>query len=277
MANDYGTILEGWKDTYPTIYRLLDRRRFIKGITIGLLTEQFSDYVRAFEEFLVFLSEVEELYMAFAKTEPIAFLVARIAEDFEVAFDVLASGHYYLLTDRMRDVLEVDLLVKDFLLDSTRIQVWLHSDPRTIRNDYSPRAIRARLAKAQRIEVGQLAGTSDYSIHSQLLHLGPMQYHHPSIPAPGTFRTIRGQQALSWIIVCLHEVFYHAGAIMDSLLALYHRLSHHSIKDVKIAADLEHFVAVYAKTLKVVRGEDGPLGGTSTASNHNDPSDDADN
>jgi hypothetical protein len=124
MDKSYSSILSEVETKYPAACRMLRRREFIRGISLWFLARDSLELLLAgLDEFIVQLGRIESRYSDHEQTQQLSFVVARIAEDFEVAIEATISGLYYIANDRMRDVLEINLLLKDFLADKTQIEL----------------------------------------------------------------------------------------------------------------------------------------------------------
>src|SRR5215216_5793396 len=123
------------------------------------------------EQLMRSLLIIEAEYDKHSSLRHVSFLISRISEDFEAALESCLAGYYYITSDRMRDVLEIELLLKNFLIDHTRIEDWLNGDDDTIKDKYNPNAMRQRIAKTLGVLVKDLRGADDYKAHSKMLHL----------------------------------------------------------------------------------------------------------
>jgi hypothetical protein len=69
----------------------------------------------------------------------------------------------------MRDVMEIELLLREFAADLGRLDAWRSADDRTLRRDFSPDAVRKRLAGPGL----ELPDGLEYKHHSEALHPVP--------------------------------------------------------------------------------------------------------
>jgi hypothetical protein len=66
---------------------------------------------------LLYLDRTVEKYETNEDLSKISFLVRRLVADFETAPEATLSGYLAVATDAMRDVLEIEYLLLDFVVD----------------------------------------------------------------------------------------------------------------------------------------------------------------
>jgi hypothetical protein len=135
--------------------------------------EQFIDPldVHAIDLLLSFLIESSDALAASAYDD-LDFLPTRIADDVRMSLEGMLSGYLQVASDAMRDVIETELLVRDFALDSRQIDRWRNADEGLLWQDFRPGQCRKRQANALGVPIADVPGTTDYNAHSQLLHAG---------------------------------------------------------------------------------------------------------
>jgi hypothetical protein len=111
------------------------------------------------------LGQLDHIATAFA-TEPrlrkLTFLIRRAIADFETALEATLSSYTAVAFDAMRDVLEIDYLLRDFAVDQQLIDEWLNADEKTLLNKFSPGSVRKRLQAAGVARFGEKAQSIDY-------------------------------------------------------------------------------------------------------------------
>lgn len=120
------------------------------------------------------LASLSKLYGTLGDACDIAFLVDRAVDDIDLGFESLLAGRHGLVGDAMRDVMEIEMLLRDFAGDKDRLERWLKSDDRTRRREYAPAVVRRRVAED--LYPGKaldLPEAREYSAHSVALHPTP--------------------------------------------------------------------------------------------------------
>jgi hypothetical protein len=84
-------------------------------------------------------------YRSAADLADLAPLVSRVRSDFETALEATLSGYQGVASDAMRDVMEIEYLLLDFVAESGHSEEWLRANRRTRLRDFSPAALRERL------------------------------------------------------------------------------------------------------------------------------------
>lgn len=206
---------------------------------------QFIDPIdlHAIELLLEFLTSASRELSESAETRPTVFLPARIADDVRMALESILSGHLRAATDAMRDVLETELLVRDFARDTAQIARWHTADEATLRKKFRPVHCRQRLASALHIDIDKVPGATDYKAHSMLLHVG--QGIFPALsPAAG-------HQAIH-VIDAISDIMFHGlssvQAVGDLLIATHHA-----------ASGKDEAQAALEEALEDLRGADGAM------------------
>jgi hypothetical protein len=130
-------------------------------------------YFAGLEEVLSCLDATRNAYEQSKTLKDIAFLILRARSDFESSIDVALAGFNGMALDAMRDVMEIEYLLRDFLSDRKQIQKWLTADQDQLIKDFSPEALRRRYAKACGKTPNTLPDTFEYRAHSEGLHVSP--------------------------------------------------------------------------------------------------------
>jgi hypothetical protein len=118
----------------------------------------------------------------------------------------------------MRDVLELNLLLKDFVADETRIELWLNASSSVIKKQFSANTLRQRLANRLGLQACDLPDYNDYQAHSQILHVCPvMSDTGKFLAVPGRSKAMVGRDAIQWIVLSVQDMYHHAAAILTSI------------------------------------------------------------
>ncbi|MFE9813287.1 hypothetical protein [Streptomyces sp. NPDC005548] len=195
---------------------------------------------KGLDELLRHLDDLVRAFEADSELSRLSFLVARSAADFETAVEATVSGYLAVASDAMRDVMEIENLLLDFAVDPGHIDDWLTADQRTIRNKFSPPAVRKRLHAAGEAPYATTAASLDYQAHSAALHVGPHQ--HP-VAAKG-FSADRGWDgdAGFW------EIFEHARRLHRAIRRVTNTLAAESAADLLAARELHDVQDAWQRT-----------------------------
>ena len=119
---------------------------------------------------LGYLNDLRRTYSDDDQLAGIAWLLDRTKADFITALDAALAGLNGVAFDAMRDVMEIEYLLRDFRYDPSAIARWL-SDKH--RRDFMPVKLRERHARKLGVAVKDLPDSQDYKIHSEGLHVSP--------------------------------------------------------------------------------------------------------
>jgi hypothetical protein len=151
------------------------------------------------------------------RLKPAAVLVRRARADFEAAIVCTFSGLSFACRDQVRDVMEIEYLLRDFRYDLARLDRWAKASPDEERNRFAPGILRQREAKRRGISINKLLDSLDYSLHSRALHV-----------TKASFRSVaRGVEAHRGQLGVLHgdqdlwEIFIHASRLLEQVIGLY--------------------------------------------------------
>lgn len=158
----------------------------------------------AVEELLVHLDALATAWEADTALTTLAFLPARLADDFETAVEATLSGYLAVAADAMRDVMEIENLLWDFSSEPPLVEQWLTADARTLRRQFSADAVRKRLHKAGVGRYRTSAEAGDYRAHSASLHVTPSS-HRSTVTTKGRVSTASFEGDVGF-----WEVFEHA-------------------------------------------------------------------
>jgi len=186
--------------------RCANLHRYLQGVRLG-----------GFEQLLEHLDVVHKVYSASETLQKVAFLVKRSVGDFVTALDAAMSGNHNVAHDAMRDVMEIEFLLRDFSLDVSRINVWLTANNDNLYKRFRPAVLRQRFATHLGVQVNELSEATDYKGHSMFLHVGPRQ--NP-FGMPG----IAEQIDLFAVDSCFWEIFEHARRLLIAIDTLGQRV-----------------------------------------------------
>lgn len=209
--------------------------------------------LRGIDELLGHLHRVEE---AFATNKPladIAFLIARAREDFEVSLEVTLMCYISVAHGQMRDVMEIEFLLWDFLLEPTRMQRWLSADHNTLMREFQPQKVRQRLYENGGLPwIGKKGESSDYQGHSASLHVTPLAFpwdtHDDEFIADAAF----------W------EIFEHGRRLLLAIQMYKERFPDSGLTGLQDMGELSFVKDAWARTrmmqdlfLAAMRGKEG--------------------
>src|SRR6185437_6587802 len=98
--------------------------------------------MKGLEELAKHLRELHEAYIKSRRLRPIAFLLVRANGDFETALEATLSGFYSTAFDAMRDVMEIEFLLREFYFEPENIQEWLTCSEKERFNLFRPAVLR---------------------------------------------------------------------------------------------------------------------------------------
>ena len=154
--------------------RFLIEGNVLRGRRLFLLQTQLAPAVQAFGEIVGHSEELKLHFGEHAELTGLVFLIERFGADVEVAVEALLAGRHGVLANTMRDVMEMEWLLRDFARDPSGIRKWLLSDDQLPRDYFRPHKVRDRLASdlfpGKRVE---LPDAQEYAFHSKSLHVTP--------------------------------------------------------------------------------------------------------
>jgi hypothetical protein len=129
-----------------------------------------------YEELIFHLGEVVEVYRRNRRLQPIAFLIDRAQADFVTALEATLSGFHTVAHDAMRDVMEIEFLLRDFFFEPDHIHEWITASQKLRNDNFRPSVLRQRHAARLGMKPEDLTEAVDYRGHSMFLHVSPYQY-----------------------------------------------------------------------------------------------------
>jgi hypothetical protein len=130
-------------------------------------------YLRGIEELFEYLGKVLTAFEGEPSLKRIAFLVTRARADFEIAVEAVLACLNSVVLDHMRDVMEIEYLLREFSYDASQIEVWLYADSQTRYKEFRPAKLRERHAKHLGCKPESVAERFEYKLHSEMLHVAP--------------------------------------------------------------------------------------------------------
>lgn len=181
-------------------------RRYLKG-----------PYLRGLNRLLEHLDEAAKSYSEIEALEPAVPLLERAKADCEVAIVCVFSGMTAVATDQMRDVMEIEYLLKDFRHDLDRLQAWAKASPNEERKLFRSVQLRAREADRHGIKPHELQDATDYQSHSRELHVSKKSYRSVPRGIDSTFEATADINADKG----LWELFWHSRNLLFEITGLF--------------------------------------------------------
>lgn len=163
--------------------------------------------LRGLDELFRVISEATAQLASYPETQPIADLLSRAEADFVIGVDAALAGYVSVAHDSMRDVMEIELLLKEFEHEPAQLTRWLTADQKT-RAEFRPARLRKQQAIIRGIDVKDLPDSVDYRGHSEALHVNP---GHPIMST----RSPAGIGEVPFgVDGCFWELFEHARRLL---------------------------------------------------------------
>jgi hypothetical protein len=180
--------------------------------------QQFIDPVdiHAIDLLLGFLKASSDALAAESASHDLDFLPTRIADDVRMSLEGVLSGYLQVASDAMRDVIETELLIRDFALDPRQIDRWRNADERLLRRDFQPVRCRERQANALCVHIDDVPGATDYAAHSKLLHAGPPLLFARSPES--------GHRAI-YLLNAVADILVHGISAVEALVLLFRTIN----------------------------------------------------
>ena len=212
----YAAALKAAERDFPNLAGILSLAETSRAVRLKALSTT-GRQLRAFEEILTYTKELEGYFRSEAKVSRVAFLLRRVHGDFATAIEALLSGFHKTVLDSMRDVMEIEFLLRDFTIQYSHIDEWLTASAKLRRDKFQAGALRQRYAASQGQPAPDMPEATDYRGHSMLVHVLP--YENPIVWAtPGKALDPLGS------LVCLYDIFEHArrlfAAVWDLCIGL---------------------------------------------------------
>lgn len=203
-------MLRELKSSHPNLRAALKRSYIGRRARMGALKD--GARLRGMEEFLDYLAKEEALFRSKTKLAPLAFLVARLREDFEDGIDASLSGSYAVVSNSMRDAMEIEFLFREFAHDPQRVGEWASLTDNERWWKFGPAKLRKLHARRLNTTAAELPESTDYAAHSSILHVNPP---HPVFPRKAGPGGVGG----FWDDVGFQELFEHGRRVAIQLHA----------------------------------------------------------
>jgi len=213
-ARSYGGLVRQLALTHPALGRVLGTAQRHR---TRLLRERFGGVrLLGVDELLAYLAELEAYWRADELLSPMSFLIARAEGDYETAIEATLSRNVATAADAMRDVMEIEILLRDFTLDPARACEWLDADDTVRIRRFRPAEVRRRVLGAVAASSPISPEIRDYRGHSIVLHPNPRGDR--LIPRGHTRRAQMDQDAPFF------EMFIHGERLLDAAIQATRKL-----------------------------------------------------
>lgn len=223
----YLEIIADLKHEYPSIAQALDQAG--RARARQLTTQGIDARLRRLESLLQVLTASARIWQL--RHAAIGRLILRARNDFTVGLEAAISGQVAVTANAMRDVMELELLLRDFTLDWLKVDEWFLKDDRFRRKTFAPVEVRKRLSAAIGVSPDQLPDKTDYDAHSMLLHVNPVDLDMLEGGFELRVRIAATQLALA-------EVFQHGARFARAIVGLDKARSYG--ESITNADDIEH-------------------------------------
>lgn len=217
-ARSLSTLLRILSESCPTTARYLSRAqsnreknlsRYLGGVRLD-----------GCEELITHLEELEHVFQRSRRLRGISPLIRRVRGDIQLGLEATLSGLHYTAHDAMRDVMEVQFLLREFYFDPPRVEQWLHATAKELNDRFRSAVPRQRYAKRLGMPTEDVPEAADYRMHSSLLHVSP----HPH-PFGGA--GFSGPDDDFDTDVCFWEIFEHGRRVLFEAHRLRRKLARH--------------------------------------------------
>jgi hypothetical protein len=168
------------------------------------------------EQFLRELNRLAIVCLAFDRSGTVSRLAVRALHDFLIAVDGALSGQHVVLFESMRDVMEIELLVREFKNQPNRIREWAESDNSSLKKKFAPNVLRQIHANRLGVKLQDLPESVDYQAHSMGLHVTPFR----DFPPFGSRDMIVDSSDPFAVDACFWELFRHAHSLLNQMWEL---------------------------------------------------------
>ncbi len=201
-------------------------------------------HVEGFEELFNYLDTAVERFAQHPVLAQVVVLVRRVRADFETGLFAFLSGLDQATFDEMRDVMEIEYLLREFLHEPASINQWLSATDDDRWRIFGPGQLRRRHADRLRVPVADLVDTAEYRAHSGMLHVGP----EPSWPIErGVSKSDHPEFGAAF---ALADLLHHA---RDSVYLLY-ILAERAVPPLRLDQDpgtgLPHLQRAFEETMR---------------------------
>jgi hypothetical protein len=197
--------------------------------------QQFIDPIdlQAIDLLLDYLMSVSQSLEEDANLAGLAFLPERIAGDVKMSLEGILSGYLQIASDSMRDIIETELLIRDFALDTNQIDSWRNASDDVLRRRFQPVHLRQRQANALGCDIKDVPGATDYAAHSKLLHAGRTVLFERSLES-----AMAGHEVTT-VLDSIGDVMFHGTSAVRALDLLLNAIGRPAPDPARALAALE--------------------------------------
>lgn len=167
----YSILLKELRKSHPELHAALDHAH--RNRETRLSSYQNGIRLKGIEELLVHLRKLHDAFERSNDLRPIAFLLFRAYADFQTALEASLSGFNSIAADSMRDVMEIEFLLREFYFEPDNIHKWLTCSEEERLNNFRPGVLRQKYANRVGKQPKDLMEAFDYKGHSISLHVSP--------------------------------------------------------------------------------------------------------
>jgi hypothetical protein len=197
--------------------------------------------LRGIDEALAYLHQAISAFEQDVRLKRLRQLVGRALAELDTAVLAFLAGLNGVVFDSMRAAMEIEFLLRDFLLWPSHLDEWIEWDAKERRRKFGPATLRARYQQRQDVTSKESQEAKDYALHSECLHVSPIE--NPNGRPGVTTDDHPGQSR-----VCLAEITSHAGRI----ITLVHRHWQNIPLDVPLTREtaprLPHFEDAWSRS-----------------------------
>lgn len=166
--------------------------------------------LKGVDELLGHLKRVHSSLVSAGHQEDLGFIVERSIADFEVALEAGLSGLLNLAHEAMRDVMEIEFLLREVAAVPEHLDQWLNATPDELRTNFSANRLRQLHANRLGIDVTELPEHTDYKGQSIALHFTPWTN-------PMTRKGLVREDLTFGSDMAFWELFFHARRFLFAL------------------------------------------------------------
>ncbi len=196
--------------------------------------------LKGLDEALDYLSKAELSFKEDARLAQVSPLVARAVGQIESGLGAFFAGLNSLVFDAMRGAMEVEFLLRDFLLFPGHTDEWFAADANMRYRKFRPVKLRKRYQDWLG-ESDDLIESRDYGLHSENLHVSPQVN---SAGPPG----VSSENHPAQLRLCLAELVSHTGRLVIIVHRHWKGLAMETELTREIAPNLPFFEDAYSRS-----------------------------
>ncbi len=197
--------------------------------------------LKGYEELITHLEKLEPVFTMNRRLRGISFLIGRARGDFHTALEAALSGFHSVAHDAMRDVMEIEFLLREFYYEPQHIEQWVLCTPKERNERFRPALLRQRHANRIGKQSQDLAEASDYRGHSMFLHVSP--YRNPfGGPGLGDSTMLFADDSCFW------EIFEHGHRMLFAAHRLRRKIARHVKSPWGLERGLKQFRDAWERT-----------------------------